>query len=599
MDKSGQVAVGCYPAADVPRESPPNSIEICRPPKPQLIHPTSNSTINHLADNEKPTTTTTKATAALASSLRNQTISPPFEITVSSSASPSTKQPPSLAPQDLAAADDDDNDDATKTPRGATTANDKTIADTTATDAPSSSSVDEDEDEGSVISDVLNDQQDNKNNNTGAFGSIRKDGGFGSIRKDAPEFTDMGRPMKKQRSVSSLGSSDRSLPSSSDSPHDSMEDDKEDDDSSFDREAKIRSFPISLDEDTSDLSSVIQYPFGELPQSLSDVARFIKSDACQKIVILTGAGMSVVSGIPDFRSANGLYATMDPDRLTATQSERDLMRLDPSFALDNHLFLQNQFPCLEVNRQFLLGTKEQNWKATLAHRFVELLHAKTGKLARLYTQNIDGLEDQCTKLPREKVIPVHGTMDQADCAMCHNEANFEQFCEQVRTKIKDITGTDPTAPAQSSHIRCRICGYNTLKPSIVLFRSSLPQKFFECVPKDVEDADMLIIIGTSLKVAPANSLVYRVPETCLRMLVNRDPVGHKLGMSFDDLADRDFFAEGDIDSSMLDLMDALGWVDDLAPLLDCNGLPESSARLLQVKLQDIKNRTDATSSAEV
>mmetsp|Transcript_24515 Transcript_24515/g.60066 ORF Transcript_24515/g.60066 Transcript_24515/m.60066 type:complete len:510 (+) Transcript_24515:1841-3370(+) len=455
----------------------------------------------------------------------------------------------------------------------------------------SSSSEDDNDDDGSIISDVLNDEEDQFNK---------------SIRKDAPahaEFDRQMRPVKKQRSVSSMGSTtDNSIPSTSDSAPNSMEDDREDDDSSFDREAKIRSFPISLDESPldDDLSSVIQYPFGELPKSLADVARFIKSDRCQKIVILTGAGMSVVSGIPDFRSANGLYATMDADRLTATQAERDIMRLDPSLALDNHLFLQNQFPCLEVNRQFLLGTRDQIWKATLAHRFVELLHAKTGKLARLYTQNIDGLEDQCTKLPREKVVPVHGTMDQADCGMCHNEANFEQFCQDVRTKIKDVTGTDPNAPQESSHIPCRICGYNTLKPSIVLFRSSLPPKFFELVPRDVEDADLLIVIGTSLKVAPANSLVYRVPETCMRMLVNRDPVGFNLGLNFDELgATRDYFAKGDIDSSMLDLMEALGWVDELEPLLDCNGLPESSAKLLQSKVQEMKNRTSATATAPV
>lgn len=581
MDNSGQVAVSGYPASGVSRKSPTASMELCsRPPKPQLVLNTAdNSAINHLTDDNP---TSTKTPTAATAGMGKETTSTPFETKLSSSIS-SNSNAPQLPHQDMAA-------NAATLP-ATSFASDKALAGPPPARYPST-----DDDDGSVISEDYNDQENNKTDVDCFGGSIRKDAPFHVGRK--------GRPSKKQRSVGSVGSSSEnsnSIPSTSDSVHDSMDDDVNDDDSSFDREAKIRSFPISLQEslDSADMSSVIQYPFGELPRSMGDMARFIQSDACQKIVILTGAGMSVVSGIPDFRSANGLYATMDPDRLTATQAERDLMRLDPSIALDNHLFLQNQFPCLEINRQFLLGTKDQIWKATLAHRFVELLHAKTGKLARLYTQNIDGLEDQCTKLPRERVVPVHGTMDQADCGMCHNEANFEHFCEQVRTKIKDITGTDPNAPAESSHIPCRICGYNTLKPSIVLFRQSLPQRFFELMPRDVEDADLLIIIGTSLKVAPANSLVYRVPATCLRMLVNRDPVGQKLGIHYDETADRDFFAEGDIDSSMLELMDALGWVDDLAPLLDCNGLPESSARLLQAKLQEMKNRTDATTTAPV
>jgi NAD-dependent deacetylase sirtuin 2 len=421
----------------------------------------------------------------------------------------------------------------------------------------------------------------------------------GDIRKSARQQNEWEekrmRPPKKQRSIaSSLCSSDHTVSSrSSNNSTASSNDEPEKDDASFDQDAKIRAFPISLEEEEEEEDEEspppMDYPFETLPQSLEEVAKFIQSENCQNIVILAGAGMSVVSGIPDFRSANGLYATMNAELLTATQSEKDLIRFDPSIALDHRLFLQNQLPCLEVNRQFLLGTKDQMWKATLAHRFVELLHKKTNKLVRLYTQNIDGLEDQCIHLPREKVVPVHGTMDQADCGMCRNEADFEQFCRDVRHNIKDITGTDPTAPTESKHIPCHICGYNTLKPSIVLFKSNLPQRFFELLPHDVEEADLLLIIGTSLKVAPANSIVYRVPKTCLRVLVNRDPVGIPLGMQYGPYAERDYFAEGDIDPTMLELMTHLGWLNELEPLLDQDQLPESSADLLQQRLEMDRN----------
>ena len=76
------------------------------------------------------------------------------------------------------------------------------------------------------------------------------------------------------------------------------------------------------------------------------------------------------------------------------------------------------------------------------------LHCKQNKLTRLYTQNIDGLEAQCTNLPKSKVVPVHGSMDRVACENCNSEMNFEEFCSKVRSQIKDITEKDPLAPAQ-------------------------------------------------------------------------------------------------------------------------------------------------------
>ena len=205
--------------------------------------------------------------------------------------------------------------------------------------------------------------------------------------------------------------------------------------------------------------------------------------------------------------------------------QKDRIRADPSYCLDQHLFLENPLPCLEVNREFVLGIHGKQWKATLAHRFVELLHQKTmtttsangsantnnnnnnhnnkHKFCRLYTQNIDGLEDQCG-LPHSKRIAVHGSMDEAVCAICTQAMPLEQFCHLLRTHIKDITGQDKNAPLHSTPIRCQRCNAPAVKPNIVLFRSSLPKIFFEKMPQDTRDVDLLIIMGTSLGVAPAN-----------------------------------------------------------------------------------------------
>jgi NAD-dependent SIR2 family protein deacetylase len=362
------------------------------------------------------------------------------------------------------------------------------------------------------------------------------------------------------------------------------------------------------DDDDDEEPEILPYP---PPQSLADVARFIQSDQCQNIIILAGAGMSVASGIPDFRSPNGLYATLNADLLTCDdQSQRDKIHADPSYALDQHLFLENPLPCLEVNRDFILGIHEQRWKATLAHRFVELLHSKSGKLCRLYTQNIDGLEDQCHLLPHSKIIAVHGSMDEAACAKCSAIMPMDQFSHEMKTKIKDwtkgipsrtkeddddeedghsisssskesssssSTNTDATPtstaipPSTSTPIYCPQCGAPTVKPNIVLFRSPLPQVFFQHCHQDTSQADLLLVLGTSLGVAPANSLVYKVPSTCMRVLLNRELVGWHLG--FDPRPNgrgrsrRDFFAKGTCEELCLELLRHLGWLDDLKLLV--------------------------------
>lgn len=318
------------------------------------------------------------------------------------------------------------------------------------------------------------------------------------------------------------------------------------------------------------------------PKNLEEMAKFILSEECKSIAILAGAGMSKASGIPDFRSAGGMYDTLRPELLTANEVEREAMRVDPTTVFEKGMFMQNPLPCLELKRSFILGTKEAQWKATIAHRFMELLHQKTGKLTRLYTQNIDGLEGQCKTLPREKVVPVHGSMDRAACEYCGEEADYDQFCEDVRRNIKDISRQDASAPQESSLIPCKTCTYAGVKPTIVLFRSNLPEEFFHRVVEDIPTVDLLIVVGTSLTVAPANSLVYRVPPTAVRFIVNNEPVGERLGIQYGDDSRRDVFAQGYCDDVFLDLICHLDWLDDLAKLAD--ELPESSKALLEDRL---------------
>jgi len=319
------------------------------------------------------------------------------------------------------------------------------------------------------------------------------------------------------------------------------------------------------------------------PTFPDEMAEFLLSPLCKSVIVLAGAGMSVSSGIPDFRSSGvGLYDTLQPGLLTASEFERELIAEDPTLALDKGMFLRNPLPMLELKRDFILGTHESRWKATIAHRFVELLHTKLGKLTRLYTQNIDGLELQCAGLPKEKVVNVHGSMGQAACEICEAEVDFDEFCSQVRRSVKDITGQCVDAPTESKPIVCKVCGRPTVKPTIVLFRGSMPKEFHQRTGEDLGDCDLLIIMGTSLTVSPANSLVYRIPPTCLRLVVNNEKVGRGLGIDYSENSIRDVFAHGHSDEMCLDLIDKLGLLHDLAEMID--DLPESNATMIRERL---------------
>lgn len=286
------------------------------------------------------------------------------------------------------------------------------------------------------------------------------------------------------------------------------------------------------------------------------------------------------SGIPDFRSPGGMYDTLRPELITANKYERQLMKDDPTYVVSWEIFKRNPFPYLEVRRPFILNTRNHVWKATIAHHFAELLHTKTGKLTRVYTQNIDGLDRQCD-IPDEKIISVHGSIAKASCEGCGHEYDYDSFCDEVEAKIKDIYNVDSDAPEESSLILCGNCGKALVKPSTVLYGRSLPPEFFENVPNDMDNIDLLIISGTSLLVAPANQLALWAPDDAIRAVVDVNQVGAELGIDYGPNPKRDFFAQGTCDQVFLNLITELGWLDDLVAKKDI--LPSSSVELIERK----------------
>lgn len=310
----------------------------------------------------------------------------------------------------------------------------------------------------------------------------------------------------------------------------------------------------------------------------------LRAGSFRNIVVLTGAGISTASGIPDFRSPGGLYATLQADSLTASPQEKQYLKKDPTGVVDIRIFAQNQFPYLEVRRPFILGTADQKWKYTLAHAFIGLLHDKK-LLRRHYDQNIDGLSHQVDVEP-SKIINVHGSLQHVYCEACKAPYPLAEFREAVRTKIKNIYGEASefaNAPAESEHIKCLQCSRPAVKPATVLFGRSLPDAFHEGVEKDFntqENIDLLIVAGTSLKVHPSAGLVDMLPASVPRLVINLEPVGEDLVIDYSPDNARDGFLKGYCDESVLKLLEALGWKDELAAKYAAGMCDKSRATLL-------------------
>jgi NAD-dependent SIR2 family protein deacetylase len=324
----------------------------------------------------------------------------------------------------------------------------------------------------------------------------------------------------------------------------------------FERWEKLKqAFQDALDRSVDQIAQALTGPLptkhvrpkGLNSLDLAGVAGFINSPHCKHIAFLTGAGVSVAAGIPDYRSSGGMYSTLRPDAISASPAQRGRMGTHPNYVMSKGLFEENPRPYMEVKRPFILGAAERKWKPTLFHWLQRLCESK-GKLLRVYTQNIDNL-DGCTGLPQKKVLPVHGTMGTASCGACGHGVGIREFADLVRTRVKDVTGTDPGAPAETSAggesaCACPACGELRVKNDIVLFGEDLPKNFSSWSAADMPRADLLVVAGTSLQVAPANSLVSMVRDDCARVLINREPVGMDLGLAVGPSGDNSMVSVG-------------------------------------------------------
>jgi len=221
-------------------------------------------------------------------------------------------------------------------------------------------------------------------------------------------------------------------------------------------------------------------------------------DAARRVVVLTGAGISTDSGIPDFRGPNGVW-TRNP----AAEKLSDIRyyTADPE-------------------------VRKASWRARIEHpawgaqpnagHLALAALEQRGKLHALVTQNIDGLHLRAGN-SRERVIEVHGNLHQAICLACGWKGPMQAVLDRVRAGDPDP--------------QCKACG-GILKSDTISFGQSLVPEVIDRAMQSAQHAELLLAVGTSLKVFPVAHLVPVAQAAGARIVImNAEPT------QFDDIAD--------------------------------------------------------------
>lgn len=177
-------------------------------------------------------------------------------------------------------------------------------------------------------------------------------------------------------------------------------------------------------------------------------------------VVFTGAGMDTESNIPDFRGKDGWWKNIDP-RLVAS--------IDTFH--ENYTLFQEFY---SMRLKLLEDIKPHEGHYVLADL------QKRGIIKSIVTQNVAGLHQIAGS---KKVYELHGSIKTVRCNNCNHDAKLEDFLNKKS---------------------CTLCGKNLLRPDVVLFGEALPSKAWALAEKDINNCDLLIVIGTSLEVYPAN-----------------------------------------------------------------------------------------------
>jgi NAD-dependent deacetylase len=220
--------------------------------------------------------------------------------------------------------------------------------------------------------------------------------------------------------------------------------------------------------------------------------------AARRVTVLTGAGISTDSGIPDYRGPDGVW-TRDPDAEKLVTLGYYLA--DPEIRRRSWLMrraLEDARPQPNAGHAALVDLERQ------------------GRLRALVTQNIDGLHQAAGSDP-ERVLEIHGTVHEVLCVGCGDRTT-------MRTALGRVAAGEPD-PA------CLVCG-DVLKSATIYFGQMLDERVLAACTEAAADCDVLLAVGTSLQVWPAAGLAEVAVASGARLVVvNAEPT------PFDDLAD--------------------------------------------------------------
>ncbi|CAJ0844332.1 8493_t:CDS:2 [Entrophospora sp. SA101] len=243
--------------------------------------------------------------------------------------------------------------------------------------------------------------------------------------------------------------------------------------------------------------------------ALMDILGHVKGS--KKCVVIAGAGISCSGGIPDFRSANGLYEMVKQRFPRSFSSGQDLF---DACLLRNDESIRAFYLFMGMLKEYIIKANP-----TPTHLFLKKL-SDVGKLVRVYTQNIDNLEEvvglqtisniKATTKCSAKVIQLHGTMKSLKCDACSNIVGFESV--HCNTLKKGAAPSCPSCEKRETERREQKKRYHRvgeLKPTVVLYGDHHPHglEIGQIAAKDKQKADCLIVMGTSLKVIGVKKLV--------------------------------------------------------------------------------------------
>ena len=241
----------------------------------------------------------------------------------------------------------------------------------------------------------------------------------------------------------------------------------------------------------------------------------IKDKKYSKILFMVGAGISTSAGIPDFRSSTGLFKQLQ-DKYKLSSPEEFFYKTT---------FLKNPQYFYEFTKLFDLS----QIKPTISHKFMNFFVSKN-IVQYIFTQNIDGLEKKA-KIPDDKLIFAHGNFYTGHCAKCNKSIDIKVINEGIE---------------KGQIYYCPDCG-GPCKPNVVFYGENIPSRFYD-KQEECDDVDLIIIMGTSLKVQPFASVPYMTNPQADIVVFNMEKVGNYL---YSKLYSNHIFIQGKTDENVI------------------------------------------------